>query len=362
MKYALRYTSAAAVMTAALFAYDALAQEDVVVQAPPGGTVQIRDSAGDAVYLQVNDDGTLVLPGIDGDTEQEVVLCFEAGTGTLGPCTPDAATGPIGPEGPPGPAGPAGPQGPVGPQGPEGPQGIVGPPGPQGLPGPEGMQGPQGPEGPAGPEGPQGPQGDTGPPGDSYTIGTGLQEDSGLLTLQRAGCTSGQVLQYDGTDWACVTPAAGGGSEFDVLINGTSISDPAVDLAYLGFTGNSLGFLTATNYQFQIVDDALQNVWLLYDAANCTGNTAAYAGADSGGQYSTSAGAIFQSSGTAYYVDASATVTPFSTVSYIDEDGACTAFSGTDPSLPYATNNDNSAVTGYSFATPNALEVTFNRN
>jgi len=455
-------------MTAALFAQGASAQDDVIVQPPPGGTVQIQDSAGNTVYLQVNDDGTLFLPGIAGDAEQGSVLCFEAGSGLLGPCTPDAATGPTGPTGPMGPTGPTGPtgaqgdtgpegaqgpagptgpmgptgpvgdpgptgpqgaDGPTGPMGPTGPVGDAGPTGPQGVPGPTGPMGatgpqgdtgpqgvpgptgptgaqgdtgpagpqgatgpmgpsgPQGPTGPtgaqgatgpigpqgdtgpvgatgstgpAGPMGPTGPVGPTGPAGDSYTIGTGLELDSGLLTLQRAGCTAGQVLQYDGSAWSCETPASGG-SGFDVLLNGTSISDPALDLAYIGFTGNSFGFLTASNYRFQLVDNQLQGIWILYDAAGCTGNSAAYAGSESSGQFSTQPGSIFQDQGTVYYVDASATVSNFSTESFYNVANAtCQDYSGIDPSVPFSANN--STVTGMSFGDPNNQVVSFQRN
>src|SRR6056297_1758337 len=147
MRSAFSYTPLAAAIVAVLFASEANAQEDVVVQAPPGGSVQIQDSAGNTVYFRVNDDGTLILPAIDGDAEQTSVLCFEAGTGVLGPCTATAAIGPPGPTGPQGVAGPIGPQGAPGPIG---AQGATGPIGPQGVPGPTGAQGVPGPTGPQG--------------------------------------------------------------------------------------------------------------------------------------------------------------------------------------------------------------------
>lgn len=369
MKAVIRFSPLAAAISAAMFAQGAIAQNDVVVQAPPGGTVQIQDSAGNTVYLQVNDDGTLILPGINGDAEQTSVLCFEAGTGVLGPCTATAAIGPTGPTGPTGPRGPAGPdgaQGPMGPQGLQGPTGSIGPAGPAGPTGPQGIQGADGPPGPpgpvgaAGPTGPQGNQGPTGPTG-----AQGMQGDTGPIGPQGiqgpTGPTGAQGLQGPAGPQGPTGPTGPSGRDFDVLLNGTSISDPSVDLAYIGFTGNSFGFLTATNYQFQIIDNALQGVWLLYSAAGCTGAVAAYAGEESGGIYSASPGSIFQTDGTVYYVDASATVTPFATVSYFDvASGTCTAFAGTDPSLPFAANN--STLTGYSFGDPDTQVVTFSRN
>src|SRR6056297_1508306 len=341
MRSAFSYTPLAAAIVAVLFASEANAQEDVVVQAPPGGSVQIQDSAGNTVYFRVNDDGTLILPAIDGDAEQTSVLCFEAGTGVLGPCTATAAIGPTGPTGPQGVAGPIGPQGAPGPIG---AQGATGPIGPQGVPGPTGAQGVPGPTGPQGATGPIGPQGATGPIGPQGATGaTGAQGVAGPTGAQGP------------TD-----PAGPSGRDFDVLINGTSISDAGLDFAYLGFTGDSFGFLTNTNYSFQLVDNALQRVWLLYSGAGCTGTTAAYAGPEAAGAYSASAGSIFQTSGTVYFVNASATITNFATVSYIDEDGACVALAGTDPSLPYAANN--SGITGASFANPNTQVLTLTRN
>jgi len=359
MRSAFSYTPLAAAIVAVLFASEANAQEDVVVQAPPGGSVQIQDSAGNTVYFRVNDDGTLILPAIDGDAEQTSVLCFEAGTGVLGPCTATAAIGPPGPTGPQGVAGPIGPQGapgPIGAQGatgPIGPQGVPGPTGAQGVPGPTGPQGATGPNGPQGIPGPTGAQGDPGPTGPQGATGPiGPQGPTGATGAQGvAGPTGAQ---------GPTGPAGPSGRDFDVLINGTSISDASLDFAYLGFTGDSFGFLTNTNYSFQLVDNALQRVWLLYSGAGCTGTTAAYAGPEAAGAYSASAGSIFQTSGTVYFVNASATITNFATVSYIDEDGACVAFAGTDPSLPYAANN--SGITGASFANPNTQVLTLTRN
>lgn len=331
-----RFASLAVMMPGSIWVQGALAQDDVVVQPPPGGSVQIQDSAGNSIYLQVNDDGTLLLPGMGGDTEQESVLCFETGSGVLGPCTPDAATGPTGPEGP---AGPQGPQGETGPQGP---------------PGPEGNAGPQGPQGPQGETGPQGPA------GDSYTIGTGLEEDAGLLTLQRTGCSSGQVLQYDGTNWSCVTPDAGGARGFDVLIDGTAIEDPAQDLAFLGSTGFAHAFLTSENYRFQVARDALKDANILFSATGCTGTSAALPN-DGSQLYPVVPGEILRAGNTAYYVPMAATTSSFTYESFWNPGGDfCQDATQTTQAYPAFVND--ATVTGYSFGSPSSMNLTIQRN
>ncbi|WP_147307691.1 collagen-like protein [Wenzhouxiangella sediminis] len=394
MKRALRYTPLAAAMTAALFAHNASAQNDVVVQAPPGGTVQIQDSAGNTVYLQVNDDGTLILPGIEGDTEQTSVLCFEAGTGVLGPCTATAAIGPTGPTGPTGPMGPTGPtgaQGPTGPTGAQGPTGPMGPTGAMGPTGPQGVQGPTGPIGPAGPTGPTGPQGiqgDTGPAGAQGPTGPqGMTGDTGPMgpmgpmglpgppgPIGPMGPPGPQGVQGDTGPAGAQGPtgpqgptgAAGptgptgpSGRNFDVLINGTSIDDASQDLAYIGYTGDGLAFLTNTNYQFEIIDGALKEAYLLYSGANCTGTVRVYADAGFGGV--ALPGEIFQASGTVYYVDDAAATPDFAYASYFDYvNGACNNSAGNDPAAVYAPNN--ATETGYSIADPANMVTTFQRN
>jgi hypothetical protein len=215
--------------------------------------------------------------------------------------------------------GPTGPQGPVGPEGPQGPQGDPGPAGPQGDTGPQGPQGDagtQGPAGPAGPTGPTGPQGEAGPQGPS-------------------------------------------GRDFDVLINGSSISDPAQDLAFIGFTGDALAFLTRENYFFEIRQNELQKAYLLYADADCTGIARVYA--DAGFNGVALPGEIFQTDGTVYYVDSGATVQEFSYASFFDfVNGACDNTAGDDPAAAFLVND--SSVTGYSIADPTAITTQFQRN
>ena len=74
-------------------------------------------SAGDFVIGS----GHLIVSDLNAATVQVSPVCFDAGTGTFGPCTPGSNIGPAGPQGPIGPAGPTGPSGASGPAGPQGP-------------------------------------------------------------------------------------------------------------------------------------------------------------------------------------------------------------------------------------------------
>lgn len=159
-------------------------------------------------------------------------------TGATGPAGPTGATGATGPAGPTGPAGATGATGLTGPTGATGPTGLTGATGPAGPAGPTGATGLTGATGPAGPAGatgatgpigPAGPTGATGPAGaagTTFTAGTGLTLSAGVLNastttalwnanqLQGKGITStlptsGQVLQYNGTNWAPTTPSGG---------------------------------------------------------------------------------------------------------------------------------------------------------
>ena len=119
---------------------------DITVQPPAGSGFAVRDSAGTTDRFRVDDAGTVRIPAINSATQQDVVTCFEAATGQLGPCSGSVtgATGPTGPTGPTGaigPAGPAGPQGVAGPSGDTGPTGAIGPTGPTGAAGPVGAAG-----------------------------------------------------------------------------------------------------------------------------------------------------------------------------------------------------------------------------
>jgi hypothetical protein len=150
--------------------------------------------------------------------------------GLVGPTGPIGLTGPAGPQGLVGPAGATGPIGLTGPTGATGPIGLTGPAGPQGLAGPAGATGAIGPIGPAGAPGSQGPVGATGPAGPIGPIGpagpagelTGVAGGDlsgnhpnplvkGIQNIAVAATVpiNGQVLKYNGTNWAPGSDAGG---------------------------------------------------------------------------------------------------------------------------------------------------------
>ena len=125
---------------------------DIVAAPAAGHGFVVTDAAGTLVRLRVQEDGTVLIPGVLTSPQEDTYLCFDTASGQLGNCLPATgpagATGPVGPQGPTGPDGPAGPTGMVGAQGPQGPQGPSGPSGPQGSTGPQGPEGVTGPDGP----------------------------------------------------------------------------------------------------------------------------------------------------------------------------------------------------------------------
>ncbi len=316
MKQNSRNLSLAAAIAAALAAQHAGAQQDVIIQAPPGGTVKVQDSAGATIHFEVTDDGALVLPGISADPEQETVLCFSATTGTLGPCTAAAAIGPTGPTGPPGPPGPTGDQGPIGPTGDQGPIGATGAPGPTGSTGPTGPAGNQGPPGPPGATGAQGATGPTGPIG-----------------------------------------PPGVGFDFTIQLNGTDISDPSLDLAFTGSDGVRYGFLTNQDFRLQVSGSALRTYLVYFSLAGCTG-TASVPSTDPGSPVVP--GEVLQGNGDVFYIAKNATAGNLNSASFWAQGAGC--FDAAAPITGFTATPNNPAVTGITIADPDALTVTLQRN
>lgn len=182
------------VITSLLASHAAVAQNNLVIQPPAGGSVVIEDAAGNQVLLQVDENGVLQLPGVPGSAAQDAILCMEVASGQLGPCSADALAGLEGP------IGPTGPQGERGPRGAPGEIGPTGAMGPQGIPGIQGDIGPTGDMGPPGPTGPIGPTGAAG----IYTIGTGLELNGDTLSLP-TNCTDGAQLTWNAaaSTWDC---------------------------------------------------------------------------------------------------------------------------------------------------------------
>jgi Collagen triple helix repeat (20 copies) len=124
-----------------------------------------------------------------GNTEMlSVPYALYAVNGTPGPMGPQGITGPVGPQGATGPIGPQGATGPIGTQGPQGP---IGPQGPQGIPGTGTVNTIQGDAviAVANPNGP--------------TVGLSVNNNSiNTIKLAQSGATNGQIIKWNGTQWA----------------------------------------------------------------------------------------------------------------------------------------------------------------
>ncbi len=144
---------------------------DIEAQLAPGDGFVVNSQSGSVVRLRVNDNGSVVIPGLPGSAGEDQYLCFDTASGQLGTCSipPTGATGATGPVGP---AGTTGATGPTGATGAQGPVGSAGATGASGMDGATGATGPMGANGPTGATGTQGPAGSTGATG--ATGNTGL--------------------------------------------------------------------------------------------------------------------------------------------------------------------------------------------
>jgi hypothetical protein len=153
---------------------DALAA-DVSVTPPSGGSFVVRDSSGNPVHFQVDANGNVLIPGLQGAPARNALICFDTVSGTLGPCAAGAGLGPTGAtgaQGIPGIQGTTGATGALGatgagaagPTGAQGIQGVIGATGATGITGATGA-GATGTTGVQGIQGVTGATGTTGPTG-----------------------------------------------------------------------------------------------------------------------------------------------------------------------------------------------------
>ncbi|MFL0803039.1 MAG: DNRLRE domain-containing protein [Agarilytica sp.] len=154
------------------------------------------------------DNGDMYLDNASGNVYQKLNGSWAIETNIVGAQGEQGIQGVVGPTGPQGEQGIQGVAGPTGPEGEQGLQGVAGPTGPQGE---QGLQGVAGPTGPQGEQGLQGAAGPTGPQGEQGLQGvagpTGPQGEQGLpgdSVLNSLGCSTNQLIQFDGADWMCV--------------------------------------------------------------------------------------------------------------------------------------------------------------
>ena len=191
-----------AVATALLLAATAAVAADVELQAPPGGNVVVKDSAGN-LRLQVQGSGPVTIPNLVTAPQLNRVTCFDSATGALGQCLPGALpTGATGATGPMGAAGPTGASGPTGTTGLAGTIGATGPIGPIGAIGVTGSRGATGLAGATGTTGPIGPMGVIGVTGS--TGATGLAGSTGVTGSTGATGATGAAGVFAATTQCAV--------------------------------------------------------------------------------------------------------------------------------------------------------------
>lgn len=166
---------------------------DVTVTPPVGGGFVVTDAAS-APLFSIDANGVLSIVQLPAAAAQANPACFDAISGTLGPCSGGGVVGPTGPTGPVGPIGPTGATGATGDIGPTGAVGAMGVTGATGATGAAGPAGAQGPTGATGPTGIPGPTGDIGPTGATGAVGAtgmaGVTGPTGATGATGAGGTT----------------------------------------------------------------------------------------------------------------------------------------------------------------------------
>lgn len=87
---------------------------DVTVTPPIGGGFVVKDASNAQERFKVQESGVVTVPGLPSAAPGNTVLCFDNGTGRMGPCATGVAVGATGPAGAAGAIGATGPAGSAG--------------------------------------------------------------------------------------------------------------------------------------------------------------------------------------------------------------------------------------------------------
>ncbi len=60
---------------------------DVTVVPPSGGGFAVRDTGNSTDRFRVNESGSVLIPGLNGQPQQGALTCFNSATGQFGPCS-----------------------------------------------------------------------------------------------------------------------------------------------------------------------------------------------------------------------------------------------------------------------------------
>lgn len=250
---------------------------DISATVPVGSGFVVKNSTGTTDRFRVQEDGTVLAPGLPAAAQVDTVLCFDSSTGTMGRCQPGVG-GATGPTGPTGATGATGPQGSAATitigtttTGTAGSQATVTNSGTSNaailnFTIPQGSTGPTGPTGPTGATGPQGAAG-TGVTWSSITApsaqgvsntGYMLNNGSANVTVTLPASPSvGDAFRVTGVGSGVWVLMANGGQTISQNIKGTGVSvttmitggqSDAVELLYVGSnTFTVLSYLGSVN-------------------------------------------------------------------------------------------------------------------